>query len=160
MARAVDGAGAVTGHGVEPALLAENLLADDRDGGRKQDAQRADLAQGHFHRLGHAEADAVRRLGDMGAELIGQLARLDVRKRNGAALRAGHALFRDEQHVAGLGQHGLAVLLGHVKDVVLIRDQVGLDGQALIAHAVDLNDVVFPRIGVQLLFHDECSLFI
>lgn len=153
VAGAVDGAGAIAGHGVEPALFMKNFFADHRAEGREQNPQRAALPQGIFHGFGHPEANAVGRLGDVGAELVGKLPGLDVLEGNGPLLGAGHALFRDKKNIIRLGQHGLAVLFGHVHDIVLVGDQVGFDGQALIFDSVYLNDILFALVGGQCLFH-------
>ena len=153
---AVDAPGLGTGHGVEPALLAQQLAHYATKGG-EQDAGGAALLQGHLHGLGDAQADAGGGLGHIAAEGDGQLAGLDVLHGDGPVLGAGHRLFRAEQDVPVL-HLVLGVFHHHVGIVVLVGDQVGLHGNALIVHAVDGADQLLARVcAVQFLAHGRCS---
>ena len=157
MAGTVDGACAIACYGVEPAFLAEDLLTDDGNHGGEENSERADLAQRALHGLRHTEADTVRRLGDVLAQPCRKLAGLDVLEGDGALLRAGNTLFGDEKNVVRLGQHGRAVLFRDVKDIVLVRDQMRADRQALIADAVHNDNVIFTNIRLEF-FHDSPSI--
>ena len=139
--------------GVEPALLLEDLLADDGDSGGEQDAGSADLVQSALHGLGHAQADAVGGLGDVVAQPGGQLGGMDVLQGDGAALGTGDALLGDEQHIVLVGHDGSAVLVGDLNDVVVLGDQVGLDGQTLIGNAVDDGNALLALVGSELSSH-------
>ncbi len=131
----------------------ENLLADHGHRGGKENAKDAGLLQGHFHGLRHTQTDAVGRFGDVLAELDRQLPGVDVLQGNGPLLGAGHDLFRNKQHIVGLGEHGLSVFLGYVADIVLVGDQVGGNGQAAVLDAIHLNDLMLALIGLQFFAH-------
>ena len=159
MAGSVNGLGLVPGYGIEPALLMEDLLADHGDRRCEEDAEGADLLQGHFHGFRHTQTDAVGGLGHVLAELDRQLPGVDIFQRNGSLLGAGHDLFRDKQHVVGLGKHGLSVFLSHVADIVLVGDQMGGDGQPTILDPVYLNDLIFALIWLYFFAHPSVSYF-
>ena len=160
VAGAVDGTGLVAGHGVEPALLLEDLLADDGNGGGEEDPGSADLLQSHLHGLGHAQADAVGGLSDVVAQPHGQLPGMDVGQGDGAALGAGDALLGNEQDVILVGHDGSAVLVGDLDDVVVLGDQVGLDGQALVGNAVDDGNALLALVGSKLSSHIKKPSFL
>ena len=90
-------------------------------------------------------------LGDKIAEPVSQLTGLDGLQGDSTALGAGNNLLGDKQHITGLAQCGSAILLGDFNDIILIGDQMGLDGQTLIALAVNFNDTLFTFVGCQ--FH-------
>ena len=121
-------------------------LTDHAAKGGKEDPQGTALLKGHLHGLRDAQADAGGSLGDIAAEGNGQLAGLDVLHGDGAALGAGHRLFGDKEDIPLL--HLVpGILKHHVLHAVRLGDQVGLDGNALIVHAVHGADQLLARVG-------------
>ena len=140
--RAVDRARLVAGDAVEVALAAEELR-DGRHGGGEQDAGRAALAERHLHRLGHAEADAVRRAGDVLGEEQRELARLDLIEQVRPALRDRDDLLRHEEDVAGLHE-GSTVLGDDLVEVVAGHHDAGAEGDARVRAPSTSASSCFP----------------
>ena len=87
-----------------------------------------------------------------------QTAGVDVLHINGAALGAGHALFRDKQDVPFLhGRSGIS--LADLVDVILVSDYVGFDRMAAVADAVHLDQFIFTFIMGQFI-HRNVPVFL
>ena len=126
-------------------------LAHRGNGCSEQNLRRAALLQGHLHRFRNAQADAVRGFQHKLAQKARQRPRVDVLHRDGAALGAGHRLLGHKDDVVRAGM-GLGVFFNDVADVVLVGDDVGADGQALILDAVHLDDLVFTFVDNVVFF--------
>jgi hypothetical protein len=135
---------------VEVALAPEQL-GHRRDGGGEEDPQRAALAEGHLHRLGHAQADAVGRPGDVLREEVGQLAGLDVLDEVRPALRDRDDLLGHEQQVA-VTDETIGVLAHESVEVVARHHDPRADRDAGIRRALDGDG---ERLAVVRLAHSR-----
>jgi hypothetical protein len=87
----------------------------------------------------------VGRFGDKAGQEHGQRAGADVLQRDGPALGAGHRFFRQEQDIP-IPKVGGGIGLDHQHDVIPFRDEMGLEGQTLIAPPLHLDGQLPPGI--------------
>ena len=130
VARTVDGACFVSGNGVEPAALVEQL-AYRRNSSSKQNPWSTAFLQCHLHCFRDAQTDAVWSFEDKFAQEFCQRARVDVLHRDGAALGAGNCLFGHKDDVVRLGVW-LGILFDDLTYIILIGDDMGADCKTLV----------------------------